>query len=80
MKDPRMLALARALVRYSCSVQKGEHVLIEDRGIAPDFDAALIREVYAGWRYPRHQPDRRACGTRAAAGLHGRRAGLAGGT
>lgn len=46
MKDPRMLQLAKNLVRYSCRVQPGERVMIEAFGPHRPFVAALVREVY----------------------------------
>ena len=47
MRDDRLKKLVDQLVEYSCDVQPGERVLIEDRGIAPDFDAALVEKIYA---------------------------------
>ena len=47
MKDPRMVKLARTLVRYCCEVQPGERVLIELIGDnLRDFGAELIAQVY----------------------------------
>lgn len=45
MKDLRIDKLARLLVRYSTSLQKGEKVLIEAFDIPPDLVAALVREA-----------------------------------
>ena len=47
MRDPRLDKLADVLVNYSVSVQKGEKVLIEARGIDAELVKALIEKVYA---------------------------------
>ena len=47
MRDERLIKLVDQLVEYSLDVKPGERVLIEDRGIAPDFDAALVEKIYA---------------------------------
>lgn len=54
MKDPRMLTLAKNLVRYSCKVQPGERVMIEAFFPHRPFVAALVNEVYeaGGIPYP----------------------------
>ena len=52
MKDPRLQQFAKQLVQYSCRVQPGEKVLIEDRGIAPEFTTALVEEIYAAGGIP----------------------------
>ena len=52
MKDARMLRLAHGLVAYSCAVQPGEKVLIEDTGVLPDFTAALVEETYRAGGLP----------------------------
>ena len=52
MKDPRIQKLAQTLVHYSCSVQPGERILVEDRGLAPELDAAIIEEVYKAGGIP----------------------------
>lgn len=52
MKDPRLQQFAKQLVTYSCAVQPGEKVLVEDRGIAPEFTAALVEEIYAAQAIP----------------------------
>ncbi len=46
MLDQRIKKLAEGLVAFSCSVQKGENVLIENVGNCDDLVRALIREVY----------------------------------
>lgn len=46
MVDPRLCTLARNLVNYSCSVQPGEKVLIENIGMEVSFVKELIKEVY----------------------------------
>jgi aminopeptidase len=46
MLDPRIEKLAEGLVTFSCSVQEGENVLIENVGNCDDLVRALIREVY----------------------------------
>lgn len=49
--DQRLEKLADILVNYSVKVQPGENVLIQDTGIEPEFDRALIRAVHkAGGR------------------------------
>ncbi|MBN1519232.1 MAG: aminopeptidase [Spirochaetales bacterium] len=51
MLDPRAERLADILVNYSVRVQPGENVLIQDTGIEPAFDRALVRAVHkAGGR------------------------------
>lgn len=52
MVDERVLKLARNLIRHSLKVQPGEKVLIETRGIAPDFISALVQETYAAQGLP----------------------------
>lgn len=47
MTDHRLQTLAHSLVRYSCEVQPGERVLIENTGIQEPFVSALVREVRA---------------------------------
>ncbi len=47
MQDLRINKLAHGLVNYSCSLKKGEKVLIEAKGIDYMLVNALIREVYA---------------------------------
>jgi aminopeptidase len=51
MIDPRLEKLASILVNYSAAVQPGDNVLIQDTGIEPAFDKALIQAVHqAGGR------------------------------
>lgn len=52
MKDPRIQKLAETLVHYACAVQPGERILVEDRGLAPELDAAIIGEVYKAGGIP----------------------------
>ncbi len=47
MRDERIDRLAWGLVNYSCSLKKGEKILIEAKGIDYMLVNALIREVYA---------------------------------
>ena len=47
MKDPRLQTLSRQLIRYSCGLQKGERVLIENFGLEKAFVTALVEETYA---------------------------------
>lgn len=55
MRDDRVKQLANLLVKHSCRVQKGEHVLIElfgdDRGLARE----LIDQIYEVGAYPHLQ-------------------------
>ncbi len=46
IEDPRIRALARNLVGYSCRVQPGENVLIEANGVDYVLVAALVEEIY----------------------------------
>lgn len=51
--DPRIKTLAKNLVNYSCSIQKGEKVLIALSGIeGKDLVKQLVKEVYAVGGYP----------------------------
>ncbi len=50
--DPRVEKLAELLVTYSLRLERGETVLIEDRGIASELDTALVREVYRVGAHP----------------------------
>ena len=52
MQDNRINLLARNLVNYSCSLKKGEKILIEAKGIDYMLVNALIKEVYAVGGYP----------------------------
>lgn len=47
-----MIKLANMLVNYSCSIQKGEKVLIEARDVPNDFLEILIDEVWKVGAYP----------------------------
>lgn len=52
MTDPRIEKLARNLINYSCSLKKGEKILIEAKGIDYMLVNALIKEAYAVGAYP----------------------------
>ncbi len=52
MQDNRINLLAKNLVNYSCSLKKGEKILIEAKGIDYMLVNALIKEVYAVGAYP----------------------------
>ena len=46
MFDPRIIQLAKGLVNFSCSLKKGEKILIENIGNCDDLTKAIIKEVY----------------------------------
>jgi len=52
MKDARIEKLAKGLINYSCSLKKGEKVLIEAKGIDYMLVNALVKEAYAVGAYP----------------------------
>ncbi len=52
MQDERVNKLAKNLINYSCSLKKGEKVLIEAKGIDYMLVNALVREAYAVGAYP----------------------------
>jgi aminopeptidase len=52
MLDPRFTKLASLLINYSCSVQPGEHVLIEAIDIPHDFTKELVRVCAAAGGRP----------------------------
>ncbi len=52
MKDPRYQELAHNLIHYSCSLQKGEKVLIEANGFEVPLTTALIDEAYKAGGVP----------------------------
>lgn len=52
MKDPRIQTLAHNLVNYSCKVQPGHRVLIENTGIQEELVTALVQEVYQAGGQP----------------------------
>ena len=52
MTDERIKTLAKNLVNYSCSVRKGERVLIEVSGVDAALVCALTEEVYAAGGKP----------------------------
>lgn len=52
MADARIDTLARNLVRYSCKLQPGERLLIENSGLARELVTSLVREAYAAGAQP----------------------------
>ncbi len=52
MQDSRIVKLAKGLINYSCSLKKGEKVLIEAKGIDYMLVNALIKEAYQVGAYP----------------------------
>ena len=51
MLDARLEKLARILVNYSIAVQPGDNVLVQDTGLEPAFDKALVKAIHeAGGR------------------------------
>jgi len=49
--DPRLEKLAKILVNYSVAVKPGENVLVQDTGLEPDFDKAIVKAIHeAGGR------------------------------
>ena len=52
MTDPRINTLAKNLIGFSCSVQKGENVMIETYGDCDALLLALIRETYVAGANP----------------------------
>ncbi len=52
MTDERIKLLAKNLVNYSCSLKKGEKILIEAKGIDYPLVNAIIKEVYKVGAYP----------------------------
>ena len=52
MQDERVNKLAKNLINYSCSLKKGEKVLIEAKGIDYMLVNALVKEAYAVGAYP----------------------------
>jgi aminopeptidase len=52
MYDQRIDKLAKGLINYSCSLKKGEKVLIEAKGIDYMLVNALIKEAYKVGAYP----------------------------
>ncbi|MEM1502416.1 aminopeptidase [Domibacillus sp. 8LH] len=53
MKDSRIQTLAANLINYSCQIQPGEKVLIENFGLQRELVTALVEEAYkaGGWPY-----------------------------
>ena len=52
MQDERINKLAKGLINYSCSLKKGEKVLIEAKGIDYMLVNALVKEAYKVGAYP----------------------------
>ena len=52
MEDLRINQLAKGLINYSCSLKKGEKVLIEAKGIDYMLVNALVKEAHAVGAYP----------------------------
>jgi aminopeptidase len=52
MHDPRIDQLARQLVRYSTSLQKGEKVLLDLYDVPDSIGLALVREARAKGAHP----------------------------
>ncbi len=52
MVDPRITVLAQRLIRYSCALQCGEKVLIENTGIEAPLVKELVKEVYRAGGLP----------------------------
>ncbi len=52
MKDPRMVQLARQLVRYCVETVPGDRILIENTGLEREFVAELVEQVYAAGGEP----------------------------
>ena len=52
MQDLRINKLAENLINYSCSLKKGEKILIEAKGIDYMLVNALVKEVYKVGAYP----------------------------
>ncbi|MEG0773350.1 aminopeptidase [Clostridium sp.] len=46
MKDPRIITLAKNLINYSCSLKKGEKVLIEAIGLETPLVTELVKQAY----------------------------------
>ncbi|HZG73377.1 MAG TPA: aminopeptidase [Chondromyces sp.] len=52
MKDPRIQKLAHNLINYSCRLQSGEKILIENFGLQTELVTALVDEAYKAGGYP----------------------------
>ena len=52
MTDPRTTQLAQNLIRHSCRVQPGEHVLLEIIDAPDEIAIELIRAVRAAGAHP----------------------------
>lgn len=53
MRDARIQTLAANLIQYSCQVQPGEKILIENFGLQRELVTALVEEAYkaGGWPF-----------------------------
>lgn len=52
MKDPRIGQLAKNLITYSCELQPGEKVLIENFGLQRELVTSLVEEAYKAGAWP----------------------------
>ena len=52
MTDPRIKTLAHNLIHYSCNLQPGEKILIENTGIQTDLVRALVESAYEAGGIP----------------------------
>jgi aminopeptidase len=52
MKDNRIIVLAKKLINYSCSLTKGEKVLIECIGLETPLVTELIKQTYCAGAIP----------------------------
>ncbi|MDF2945410.1 MAG: peptidase aminopeptidase [Bacillales bacterium] len=52
MKDPRIKQLATNLINYSCKLQQGEKVLIENTGMQRELVSELVNETYKVGAHP----------------------------
>ncbi|MDQ0254994.1 aminopeptidase [Evansella vedderi] len=52
MRDPRIQTLANNLINYSCNLQKGEKILIENFGVQKELVNALVEEAYKAGAHP----------------------------
>lgn len=52
MKDPRIITLAQNLINYSCSIKKGEKVLIEAIGLETPLITELVKQTYLAGGIP----------------------------
>ena len=52
MNDSRIRTLAHNLINYSCKLQKGEHILIENFGVEAELVKELVTAAYAAGGHP----------------------------